>query len=352
MKRFYLVALAALVSVGSAFVAFAEEASPRLEFGGEFLTGARFEADPDEGNTAQLYSDENDEEGIGAVLKLNGTYDADTYGAFLQLKYTDGSAADTNSYPTALVEYSYGWLKFFDGTLTIKAGVVEETSFDNVGDQEIYFFDKGGIVTTWSPLEGLTLGAAVGLEPAHLTNDTPADASTVQDALAFGASYRTDAYVIEAAYSSGDWCTDEESYEKAAAYAQFGVTAIENLQLEADALFIDLSDFSSAGEISVTELVGYTFGKITPSLLCGQIIPMEDTGLTEYTFEPEISYAMNDSFAPFVGGEVTIVESEADYAGKIGFDASLTPSALVSGYYRIASTEMNHAFQIDFIWNF
>jgi hypothetical protein len=79
---------------------------------------------------------------------------------------------------------------------------------------------------------------------------------------------------------------------------------------------------------------------------------MDDTASAELTLEPKVRYALSDSFAPYVGSVFTAVGSDVGSAGKVGFDASLSPSALVSAYYQLSTTEADHAFQVNFTWYF
>ena len=348
MKKFVVIAtlLVAMVMCG-----FAEDA-PKFTVTGEFQSGVRVEADKATGNTIQLYSDEHGEDGIGAYAELNGAYDADVYGVSAQVTFGNTAEMQAGGDPAFNLGNAYGWMKFLDKMVTVKAGLIEETAFDNVGDQGIYFFDKTGVGIIASPIDGLTFGATLGTDPTIATAGEPADLSTVTDSYAFGVNFTNESFIIEAGYTAGKWSSDDFDYDVPAAYVQIGLLSVENLTLEGDALFINTSDFSSNGEFISSETVGYTFGKINPSIICYQDISLSDSSLNLYSFEPEIRYIYNDSFEPYVGGKAELADTENVYSGKIGFTAYATKNAVINVYYELSTGDVANAFQLDFSWYF
>jgi len=169
MKKVALSLLALSVLAVGAFAEDAAAPAPALKFSGYYNSG--LDADFTDG-VGSYYAYAHDYGTAGAIGRLNGVYDATTWGFKFRFQEKDWTSI---SY-----DYAFGWVKPIDG-LKIDGGLVSDGTLDQLdwnGERHL----KGKGLNAYYSIAGFTAGAAAFVS------------STSDDTLgaAFGAKYALD----------------------------------------------------------------------------------------------------------------------------------------------------------------
>jgi hypothetical protein len=291
--------------------------------------------DADNGNSVKMFSEDFDgDNGEGIILTLDGSYDAGSYGAEFELQSADLQSVGLG--------YAYAWASFADGFVKVKAGSVDDDTWQTAGDQETDFADGLGVQLIISPLDGLSFGLRSGLDA--LISDTDGllgsiDTDTFAEGLSFAAAYSSDAFNVQAGYLAAG-----------SAYAGFALTAVENLTFAADIIAEGLADFDTDGAVTVSQTLGWSFtDALAAELICYQTFADEN----EFSFEPEISYSVNDMLGFSLGGGIVLAD-ETSFSVKPGLSLTFAEDVVMSFSYTYSTSadDDDNAVQLDFVWNY
>jgi hypothetical protein len=342
-------------------------AAPGLKFSGSVKTGLRVQTveafsvvgDYEPGRTGfDFFSDNVDDDdgnndGRAIRFDLNGLYDAGDWGVKFgfrtQLEKSNGQASGGMGAAGSLsgnVREAFAFAKFLNKTLDVKAGVIDSTVWTTKGLKN-RDLDRGlGVRLEFTPaaVKGLNAGLFFG---DRLQNYGVMNSVTAEDFftyVTFGASYKTDAFYAAAAYKprGQSWgkpyanpSTDATSQGivRNQFILGFGVTAVENLVVNVEALFADgFDEENNPGKQSnyrnnINLNAEYTIGSVTPGLEFWYYMPRtidyewgsrtaKAGGIdsTEIRIYPKVAVELSDALT--VGGVVKLKLRTADFDGK------------------------------------
>lgn len=140
-----------------------------------------------------LVSIHNDNDDVRSRARIQGTYDADTYGFKVGIgtDFTNGNGTYVRAYN------AYGWYNFLGNIINVKAGLIDDAAWNTMGSKDWNLSNGLGVRLEVSPIEGLNFG--VFLNPG--TNDFNAvTAEQFFKETGIGASYKSDLFDISLAF--------------------------------------------------------------------------------------------------------------------------------------------------------
>jgi hypothetical protein len=308
-------------------------AAPGLKFSGSVKTGLRVQtvkaggpvSGYESGRTGfDFFSDNVDDDdgnndGRAIRFDLNGLYDAGDWGVKFgfrtQLEKSSGVASGGMGSPAGSVREAFAFANFLNKVVNVKAGVIDSVVW-NTGGLKNRDLDRGlGVRVELTPIKGLNAGLFFGDgTQSYGVTGGAATAENFFQFITFGAIYKTDAFYAAAAYKprgkpKGDGgnnksITDNVGLDNGTVRNQFilgfGVTAVENLEVNVEALFVDGFDEErnpakySNYRNNINLDVNYTIGSITPGLEFYYYMPRTINYITnEMTSSPYSSSSLN-----------------------------------------------------------
>jgi hypothetical protein len=371
---------------------FAQEVS----FSGIVETGVRIEKEEDKAGKVGIW---NDNDSVGSRFRIQGTYDADTYGAKVGVG-TDlasrsitvgGTDYQTSDAFTIYVYNAYGWYNFLDGIINVKAGLIDDGVWTTGGPEDWGLATGLGARLEVSPIEGLNFGLFV-------TNSSGTTQNIGGDFIketAIGASYTSDLFDVALAFkldgegdnealdSDGDgkvdWIVDgdrkpgnaaDPAYSSAAdadiaqeAIFGFAYKGLPALTAKAEVRASALGKFSDYGTVWANEDVGY---RVLEPLNVGVVFTQyfyadSDAGKLFLQFKPYAEYQVNEPIS--VGLEVPVYfqdkYTELGLGGKPWVKYAFSDDAYIKAFYNLdyrkpdsGDAKTNHTVQLDFVVSF
>jgi hypothetical protein len=384
MKKVLIVLLILAVAGGL----FAQEVS----FSGIVETGLQIKKDDGKAGKAGLW---NDNDGVGSRARIQGTYDADTYGAKV------GIGTDFDPSATVSVYNAYAWYNFLNNVINAKAGLIDDGVWTTGGPEDWGLATGAGVRVEVTPIEGLNVGL-------FLTNSgdiSPFVGSGGGDIAgdflketAFGASYTSDLFDVSLTFkldseaddetvdndgdNVADWVVHEDRKPGNAAKPNYaGLTSpidtdiaheailgfafkgLPALTAKAEVRASALGAFSDVGTIWANEDVAY---RVLEPLNVGAVI-------TEYYYvntdaaklflqvKPYVEYQVNEPIS--VGLEVPVYfqdkYTKLGLGGKPWVKYAFSDDAYIKAFYNLdyrkpdgADAVTNHTVQLDFVVSF
>ncbi|MDR1955399.1 MAG: hypothetical protein LBQ30_00925 [Treponema sp.] len=412
-----------LILALSAGVFAQEEKEQGLKFSGTLKTGIQFgtsngknevEVKDENGNVIQTneYKHEpsirlyNDDAGEETRFDLDGSYTQDNYGVVFRLR--------TNtvvSGPEIEVNQAYVWADLANQLVNLKVGKIDDSVWNTGGDEDFHYSTGTGLRLEVKPIEGLNVG--LFLNSPDSPADNPGKFDWISKVLwqgdegplgvlaehflletSLGFKYEHDLFNVAAGLrldSEADGLTTEEFYGETTSsevadagqglgiYAGFEVKAVENLTAIVEARFNNMGGYDKYGWIWINETLGYAIteqleaGLVMHQFLFGgenKFVTLKDAASVPayLTFEPSISYGLNDQWTVGLAIPFGIWPDIVDYdigvkpkvSYKLGENASINAFYLFNleqpgkgGYDTEADDPtLRNTVQIDFIWTF
>ena len=210
-------------------------------------------------------------------VHMTATNEAKTAGMVLRLRAA--GTAQTAFQP----RLAYGWLKFFDGLLTVNAGRFGggNASFDPMSDGTNYWDNQTGIYAQVKPIDMLSVGFAAtlpngtGFTGMKFTKaqGTVVLGVSVPDIMGINAQFAFNQAADKAAVlpvqkwdaGTGTWIWDDSKAKAPVtnlgadirAFVSFDVTAVKNVPIQFTVEMNGLQDFSNAGEMIFSEYFAF-----------------------------------------------------------------------------------------------
>ncbi|MDR1909959.1 MAG: hypothetical protein LBQ35_08625 [Spirochaetaceae bacterium] len=337
----------------------------------------------------------NDAEQNGFRFRLNGDFtnaDANAGVSFrFQAQATTFAQNAAATATTALgyfsLPYAYGWLKFLNGIITVKGGIVDDGTWNSAGyllgrpggDQS----EGLGALLRISPVTGLDLGAG-----AYVNSLLGGGANNFL-ALPFGDGKELDdvKYTFNLGYTVPDLLKVVASFRPesatgnaASSRAIIGVSilAVPGLTAILEGELDKLQDFSNIGTISVYETLGYKIGDLGFGLNAAEYLTQVDGADISIEAAPWVSYTLGNivprlDVTYFLGGTTTVASANTygrltSYATSPDADnrvLSVRPSVKInvgSAFVELgdvvylvntaAADSFWNVFYVDFKWSF
>jgi len=305
MKK-VLAILVATALVG-AYV-FADDAAPVAKINGKVESGFTW-SDAHLGKTADsLVLKDKDDSGVTLRAELGGSISTDNYGVVVNLRtdtdvkptvtITDKTGADVTSanlpagdsltvngvtYQSVLgLQQAYAWTKFLNKVVTVKVGIIDETSTSTGGDAGFLKYDPAeGASVTISPIAGLAIDWLVPLSSTANKTAQVIGNSTI------AAKYTMDKVFDVAVGLVGN----NTGVSRAQVAYGFDLLAVQNLSLNAEGDYVLNKDY---GISTFDEKIGYTIDKLNIYVLTYQYLKGTDSkGVVNdahVNFKPGVSY--------------------------------------------------------------
>jgi len=301
-------ALLVLLILGVAGGLFAQEG---LTVTGSVTTGLWIALSEDD---IPVYADDDDSNDA-VHASLTAAYAAERWGLKIAL-----AAGVPNAPITAPGSFSfgnaYGWMKFFDKLLDVKAGLIDDAVWDTGGEYDTNVSNGLGIRVEVTPIDGLNVGAFFNY-PKHTASDTGSDAGKIGNFLqqtAFGFQYDTGGFFNVAAalklYSEEDEYTDGDGTDMKLIF-KLGFPDVVGINILVDGGVDHLAKYSDKGDFVVYEEFGYSVGKLALNLLLGERLTGPG-GFIGFKVRPKAEYPVTDNIS--VGIEVPVTLGSFDSA--------------------------------------
>jgi hypothetical protein len=126
---------------------FAQEVS----FSGIVETGVRIQKKDDEAGRVDIHNDNDD---VRSRARIQGTYDAETYGA----KVGIGTDLGDNAEKFVEIYNAYAWYNFLNDIINVKAGLIDDAVWNTGGTEDWDLSNGVGVRVEVKPIEGLNVG--------------------------------------------------------------------------------------------------------------------------------------------------------------------------------------------------
>ena len=240
-----------------------------------------------------------DSEQNGYRFRLNGSYTNEEENIGVKFRFQSQSSLDPGGYFS--LPYVYGWLNFFDDTIYVAAGIVDDSTWQTadwwIND------DTGeglGLLLKATPLEGLDLGfgAYIISQQGSGSNNILSYGSLlpnfgtitpkIQDAkYVFSASYTMpDLFYLGASFrlkNKAGWHDSledikkfgynyENRHESSQLISEFRFLRVENLTAIVAASFDNIQEFDINGNIIITQTLGYELNNLSLGLNAAEFL--------------------------------------------------------------------------------
>lgn len=324
MKKALAICSALALVAGAAFA----DDAPALKLSGYLDTGVTLtqtDADGDDG-AVTLYADDAGKDDYR--FNLNGSYTDGDAGVTFRLRVQNDFNSDAS--PNFADGYVYAWGTFADGLVKVKAGKVDDGSWATKGDAGYDFADGKGLQVQVMPVKGLNLGAKL---------DLVADTATINEFVgetAFAGAYSNDMFGFQAGYKF-DTYVDGSSNEEAAAYVGLDIKAVPNLGAQFEAKFFDIGMDSELQTQELCETFSYTVSDpLSLGLVCYQELSGDSDVKIEMTFNPSVSYVLNDKItlglSGYYGTQEDVYDSEIYVKPSLSY--AISEKATIFSYYK------------------
>lgn len=260
-------------------------------------------------------------------LNLSWSNKDESAGAYVRFQYT-GAAEEWDVVSKEATKYVYGWVKPFDGLITVAAGKLKDDWIGSDGWEGFSVIDgKSGFFAGLNPVEGLTIGGGAVVdylldediskkaenkswvfdeETGTYVKDyavtTTSHHRTSKRAAYFGAKYTSDVFTADAGYAlAGEF------------YANVNVTPVDGLLLafeykhDTDDILDEETSYDSA-ENTFVEQIEYTgIDKLTLGVESYQYIndhTIADDSNVTVTITPALRYEITDVVAASIEGTI------------------------------------------------
>jgi hypothetical protein len=306
-------ALIGLLILAIAGGVFAQE----VNFGGGVTTGLWI--DIQDGADEIGVRGDDDDSGDAIHAWFDATYDAGDWG--VALGSVAGFDSDPENAKAGSLEFynAHGWMKFVDGMLTLRAGMIDpavwNTAIYTAAELDDNLSSGGGLRLEVTPIDGLNLGAFFSYPNG---GSLAGKIANFFQETALGFSYGNDMFGISATlklYSEEDLGYREADSDMKLIFG-FGFMGIPGLAIGVEGKVDHLGAYSDAGEIEVWEEVDYTLGPLSFGVHAKEILLGHgDVSFSEFMAKPLVSYAVTDEVT--VGADVPI--TMADIGDGLGF---------------------------------
>ena len=197
-----------------------------------------------------------------AQLQASYTNEAKNAGMVLRLRYISPNT-------DVLVHAAYGWLKFFDGLLTVNggklnAGAVVFSTFDPLTDGASLYDSTNGLMAFVKPVDMFTIGFGATMPNGNRFNRDNAAGSTpfakTQGTVVLGVAV-PDIMNINAQFAFSQQANTaaipDNRNGNIRAFLSFDVTAIKSLKLQLTMQMFGLQDFKAAGSMVFSEFFAF-----------------------------------------------------------------------------------------------
>ncbi|QQO10619.1 hypothetical protein [Breznakiella homolactica] len=298
MKKALVVLLILAVAGG----VFAQE----LKFTGYVNTGLGLVIPGEDDADPYLTAYGQDAEQFNYRFQLNGFFTNSAGNAGLSFRLR----AQGNRTP--FMHWAYGWYTGFDGMITVKAGSVDDGTYNTMGYVIDGDVDEGiGALVNVSPIDGLSLGvgAYVGKNDASGSLQRELDDAKYT----FGIAYdMPDLFKVAVGYRT------KSAFDTARLRAGVNIKVLPELtaviEVEADNLDGDFGDF---GTFTIAQTLAYKIGDITVGVNLGEYLSMEEDTDFSFMANPWVSYAIGSivprlDFVYFLNGYADLVTDSSD----------------------------------------
>lgn len=245
-------------------------------------------------------------------LNLSWSNKDESAGAYVRFQYT-GAAEEWDVVSKDATKYVYGWVKPFDGLITVAAGKLKDDWIGSDGWEGFSVIDgKSGFFAGLNPVEGLTIGGGAVvdylLDGGYTYNEDEKKwvdqkaHRTSKRAAYFGAKYTSDVFTADAGYAlAGEF------------YANVNVTPVDGLLLafeykhDTDDILDEGTSYDTA-ENTFVEQIEYTgIDKLTLGVESYQYIndhTIADDSNVTVTITPALRYEITDVVAASIEGTI------------------------------------------------
>ncbi|MDR1144348.1 MAG: hypothetical protein LBK77_09075 [Spirochaetaceae bacterium] len=321
----------------------------------------------------------NDNDDVVSRFRIQGSYDAETYGAKVGIGtdfggYTGGVATEK------IVEIynAYAWYNFLNGVINVKGGLIDDGVWNTMGPKDWNLSNGLGVRLEVAPIEGLNFGVFLNTG-ANQFNAVTAEQFFKETGI--GVSYTSDMFDIAAAFkldSDEDTAAqsdlpDESKVNNVSTLGGdpdvdsevifgFVFKGVTNLTAKAEAHGWNLGDYSDNGFLWFIEDVSY---QVLEPLNVGAELTERLWGNSNikpfFQVKPYVSYQINEPLS--VGLEVP-VSFQSDVlklgiGGKPWVKYAFTEDAYIKAFYNLdykkpdaGDATTNHAIQLDFVVKF
>jgi hypothetical protein len=99
----------------------------------------------------------NDNDDVRSRARIQGTYDAETYGFKVGIG-TDFGAVGPGIENLVSIYNAYGWYNFLDGVINVKGGLIDDAAWNTAGAEDWNLSNGLGVRMEVVPIEGLNIG--------------------------------------------------------------------------------------------------------------------------------------------------------------------------------------------------
>ena len=252
-----LVVLLILAVAGGAFA--------QMVFTGSVQSGLALQFEGDNDPALRYFSMDA---GTGARFTLQGTYTNADGNAGINFNLRSSALTDPtrengtftiNEAGTTYIENAYGWLKAFNGMLTLYGGKVDNGTFGTAGGVDADLDEGIGLMAVVTPITNLNLGVAVY---TNVYNPPTANGLDHMKIKAHFGYKIPDLFNITAGFRSTRWSTSTtggktiDMNKAQDAYVGFnflGLASAGVTNLSVDAFMYNIGDFSNVGEMEFGE---------------------------------------------------------------------------------------------------
>ncbi|MDR2662079.1 MAG: hypothetical protein LBC31_03680 [Treponema sp.] len=100
----------------------------------------------------------NDNDDVLSRARIQGTYDAETYGVKLGIGTDFGGYGRSDTRNVVSVYNAYGWYNFLNGVINVKGGLIDDAVWNTAGPEDWNLSNGLGVRLEVVPIEGLNLG--------------------------------------------------------------------------------------------------------------------------------------------------------------------------------------------------
>jgi hypothetical protein len=281
----------------------------------------------------------------GYRFRLNGAYTNGAANAGVRFRFQSQAALLKATVSTVSVDglsfslpYLYGWIKLFDGVITLNGGLVDDATWNTGGALlSRNDTDQGeglGVLIKLSPFTGLDLGVGAYTVSIKGSGDNNVLAAPLNSKIelddikyTFNLGYTlADVFKFTANLRTTN-TTAGATRQSSRAIAGIRLLAVTNLTALLEAEFNQLQDFGNRGTLSFYETLGYKAGSLGFGLNAGQHITQvtgKDVGLE---FAPWLDYTLGKivprlDLVYFLGGSPVHGATSATWTGaynRIGY---------------------------------
>ena len=292
-------------------------------------------------------------------LRANGVYaNADgTAGGRFRLQ----AQGDPTNWALS-VPYAWGWMTFSDGFLKVLGGRITELEFNSVGSwlDNTYFTSAYGLQAYVYPSDTFRFGVGARASDSVLAGKN-FDIITPWVGLAAD----LDTFSMAAQLEAGK--------DDINAFISAAFSGIDDLDLDVEANFSALHNFSDEGEVDAALYVGYSgIDRLSLYAAFNPTIPMASGSDMILSFGAGLEYEATDLLTAIL--DVDFVLQGGEYDGFVGWDPTYAKGDSYLGIkptlqFKAASsanfylgyalgvnlgggTKLNHAAFLDFVWSF